>query len=116
MKPTISRTGIACRIREMTKATMRLPRVPAWRRPLAAPFPESGLFYALFRVKRRCRNMPFARGSTCADKGESGMGGAAFKAARDFLLATRNDHRAACAGFRWPELDRFNWALDWFDA
>ena len=39
-----------------------------------------------------------------------------FKAARDFLLAHRTDYEAAVAGFRWPELDRFNWALDWFDA
>src|SRR5260370_5282146 len=46
----------------------------------------------------------------------SAMSIEAFKAARDFLLAHRTDYEAACAGFRWPELDRFNWALDWFDA
>src|SRR5579863_3844655 len=46
----------------------------------------------------------------------SAMSGEAFKTARDFLLAHRTDHDAAYAGFRWPELDRFNWALDWFDA
>jgi acetyl-CoA synthetase len=40
----------------------------------------------------------------------------AFKAARDFLLAHRTDHAAAYRDFRWPELGRFNWALDWFDA
>ena len=40
----------------------------------------------------------------------------AFKAARDFLIAHRTDYENAYAGFRWPELDRFNWALDWFDA
>ncbi|MEO9190940.1 MAG: AMP-binding protein, partial [Acetobacteraceae bacterium] len=40
----------------------------------------------------------------------------AFKAARDFLLHHRADHAAAYGGFRWPVLDRFNWALDWFDA
>lgn len=40
----------------------------------------------------------------------------AFKAARDFLLHHRADHDAAYSGFRWPALDRFNWALDWFDA
>jgi acetyl-CoA synthetase len=40
----------------------------------------------------------------------------AFKAARDFLLAHRTDHAAAYRDFRWPQLDRFNWALDWFDA
>jgi acetyl-CoA synthetase len=39
-----------------------------------------------------------------------------FKAARDLLLRHRSDHDAACRQFAWPELDRFNWALDWFDA
>ena len=39
-----------------------------------------------------------------------------FRAARDFLLTHRADHETAYAGFRWPQLDRFNWALDWFDA
>ena len=38
-----------------------------------------------------------------------------FIAARDFLIAHRTDYEAACAGFRWPVLDRFNWALDYFD-
>ncbi len=38
-----------------------------------------------------------------------------FRAARDFLLHTREDYAAAYAGFRWPELTEFNWALDWFD-
>lgn len=39
-----------------------------------------------------------------------------FRAARDFLLEHAEDYAAARAGFRWPELDRFNWALDWFDV
>src|SRR5690348_9609598 len=39
----------------------------------------------------------------------------AFRTARDFLLAHRDDYAAAYAGFQWPMLDRFNWALDWFD-
>ena len=39
-----------------------------------------------------------------------------FKAARDFLIANRSDHATACAGFRWPELENFNFALDWFDG
>jgi acetyl-CoA synthetase len=43
-------------------------------------------------------------------------GAAGFRAARDFLLAHRADYSAAHAGFQWPELDEFNWALDWFDA
>jgi acetyl-CoA synthetase len=44
------------------------------------------------------------------------MGAEAFKAARDFLFAHRSDYRGAHAGFRWPQLDHFNYALDWFDA
>ncbi|HXZ02026.1 MAG TPA: AMP-binding protein [Stellaceae bacterium] len=41
---------------------------------------------------------------------------AAFLEARDFLLRQREDYAAAYEGFRWPRLDRFNWALDHFDA
>ncbi len=44
------------------------------------------------------------------------MGAEAFKAARDFLFEHRADYRGAHAGFRWPQLDNFNYALDWFDA
>lgn len=44
------------------------------------------------------------------------MGAEAFKAARDFLFENRTNYRAAHKGFRWPELDDFNYALDWFDA
>ena len=39
-----------------------------------------------------------------------------FRAARDFLLANRTDYEVAYRDFRWPQLDRFNWALDWFDG
>ncbi len=41
---------------------------------------------------------------------------ASFRAARDLLLRHRADYDAARAEFSWPELDEFNWALDWFDA
>jgi acetyl-CoA synthetase len=41
--------------------------------------------------------------------------GRAFLAARDFLIAHRDDYAAAYAGFLWPALDQFNWALDYFD-
>jgi acetyl-CoA synthetase len=44
------------------------------------------------------------------------MGAEAFKAARDFLFMHSTNYRAAHAGFRWPELDNFNYGLDWFDA
>jgi acetyl-CoA synthetase len=39
-----------------------------------------------------------------------------FRAARDFLLAHREDYAAAYAGFAWPRPAHFNWALDWFDV
>jgi acetyl-CoA synthetase len=39
-----------------------------------------------------------------------------FRQARDFLLEHRENYDTACAGFRWPRPDRFNWALDWFDV
>ena len=38
-----------------------------------------------------------------------------FLAARDLLLRHRSDLEAARREFRWPVLDRFNWALDHFD-
>lgn len=38
-----------------------------------------------------------------------------FRAARDFLLAHREDYKAAYEGFVWPRPEEFNWALDWFD-
>jgi acetyl-CoA synthetase len=44
------------------------------------------------------------------------MKAAAFKAARDFLLAHRTDYATAYRDFRWPEMENFNWALDWFDG
>jgi acetyl-CoA synthetase len=41
----------------------------------------------------------------------------AYRVARDQLLALRGEHARAVAEFRWPDLgDRFNWAVDWFDA
>ena len=40
---------------------------------------------------------------------------AAYRAARDFLLTHRTDLATAQAGFRWPQLTHFNWALDHFD-
>jgi acetyl-CoA synthetase len=41
---------------------------------------------------------------------------ATFRAARDLLLERREDYEAAYREFRWPDLDEFNWALDWFDV
>src|SRR3954451_7272421 len=38
-----------------------------------------------------------------------------LRALRDLLLEHREDYDAARAAFAWPELDEFNWALDWFD-
>ncbi|MGH3758203.1 AMP-binding protein [Actinophytocola sp.] len=39
-----------------------------------------------------------------------------LRAARDYLLTVRTDYDAARAGFRWPRPERFNFAVDWFDA
>ncbi|MDT0630707.1 hypothetical protein RQM47_06480 [Rubrivirga sp. S365] len=44
------------------------------------------------------------------------MSAQAFRDARDTLLDTRTDLAAARERFTWPTLDRFNWALDGFDA
>jgi acetyl-CoA synthetase len=41
---------------------------------------------------------------------------ATFLRARDFLLQHREDYDKAYAGFAWPDLPTFNWALDWFDV
>ncbi len=41
---------------------------------------------------------------------------AAFRAARDLLLRHRDDYETARREFSWPALDKFNWALDWFDV
>lgn len=42
---------------------------------------------------------------------------AAFRAARDGLLAQYGDHAGAVDSFTWPQVgDQFNFAIDWFDA
>jgi acetyl-CoA synthetase len=39
-----------------------------------------------------------------------------FLQARDFLIKHREDYDTAYREFRWPVLDKFNWALDYFDV
>ncbi len=39
-----------------------------------------------------------------------------LRAARDWIVAHRSDYETAYRDFRWPNLKKFNWALDWFDA
>jgi acetyl-CoA synthetase len=39
-----------------------------------------------------------------------------FRAARDSLLDHRTDYDRVRREFRWPRLDEFNWATDWFDV
>lgn len=41
---------------------------------------------------------------------------AQFRAARDFLQSHADDYDAARSGFAWPELEEWNWALNWFDV
>lgn len=40
---------------------------------------------------------------------------AEFLQARNFLLTHRTDYATAYRDFRWPQLQEFNWALDYFD-
>jgi len=40
----------------------------------------------------------------------------AFLKARDFLLHHRTDYETAVREFQWPAVERFNWAIDYFDA
>jgi len=40
-----------------------------------------------------------------------------YRAARDLLLRLRDDRDAAVQRFAWPDVgERFNWAVEWFDA
>ncbi len=39
-----------------------------------------------------------------------------FEQARDFLILHRADYDYAYEHFQWPKLDKFNWALDYFDS
>ena len=39
-----------------------------------------------------------------------------FREARDLLLALDDRYMAAKTLFAWPRPERFNWALEWFDA
>jgi acetyl-CoA synthetase len=44
-------------------------------------------------------------------------GTAAYRQARDTLVSLAGQHERAVAEFRWPDVgERFNWAIDWFDA
>src|SRR6478609_11160164 len=56
-----------------------------------------------------------AGGGSCHDRRMTSSTDA-FRAARDLLLRYRDDYDAARGWFRWPALDEFNWALDWFDV
>jgi acetyl-CoA synthetase len=48
--------------------------------------------------------------------GSSSEAYATYRAARDLLLEHRADYASARKRFRWPSLQNFNWALDWFDV
>jgi len=39
-----------------------------------------------------------------------------FLKARDFLLSRRDDYESAYYGFKWPDIEDFNWATDYFDS
>jgi acetyl-CoA synthetase len=50
------------------------------------------------------------------DGGRPSAATAAFRHSRDYLLAHREDYDTAYRDFRWPELETFNYATDWFDV
>src|SRR6266581_3103841 len=56
-----------------------------------------------------------AGGGSCHDRPMTSSTDA-FRAARDLLLAHREDYDTARRSFDWPSLGEFNWALDWFDV
>ncbi len=39
-----------------------------------------------------------------------------FLSARNFLQSRREDYESAYYGFKWPPLEDFNWAIDYFDT
>ncbi len=39
-----------------------------------------------------------------------------FLKARNFLLSRREDYESAYYGFKWPDIEDFNWATDYFDT
>jgi acetyl-CoA synthetase len=52
-----------------------------------------------------------------APRHTDGPATAAYRAARDSLLELRGRHAEAVETFAWPQVgERFNWAVDWFDA
>ncbi|HEX3506684.1 MAG TPA: AMP-binding protein [Xanthobacteraceae bacterium] len=56
-------------------------------------------------------------GTSNAGTSKYGSGYAApFIAARELLFKHREDYARAYQDFQWPKLDRFNWALDYFDV
>jgi hypothetical protein len=62
--------------------------------------------------------LTFSGGPGLVDDGRmtASTSAGAFRAARDLLLAHRTDYGTARREFAWPDLDEFNWALDWFDV
>src|ERR1700740_147004 len=68
-----------------------------------------------------CRNLPSLQESRMASHvetagGQRSEGLKSFLAAREFLLQHREDYETAYRLFRWPQLHKFNWALDYFDT
>jgi acetyl-CoA synthetase len=53
---------------------------------------------------------------TMTEHDHESSGTTAYRAARDLLLRHRDDYETARTQFTWPDLNEFNWALDWFDV
>lgn len=61
-------------------------------------------------------SVPAVLPATSLRSGERSRASESFRSARDLLLTHREDYDAAVDGFSWPQLEHFNYALDWFDV
>jgi acetyl-CoA synthetase len=69
---------------------------------------------AVARFVKRSHYPPMSLAPFSSSRGSSET--PTFREARDLLLELHDDYHGARAAFVWPRPERFNWALDWFDA
>src|SRR5215469_1226683 len=94
--------------------TLRMPGASMLFYPAASPLPPPPLTYPAGVIRRPFRLSGLAATMNCMTQPTPTT--VAFRAARDLLLRNREDYDAAIREFAWPELEEFNWALDWFDV
>src|SRR5580693_3696095 len=95
-------------MRILRKAFAEYRRRRGFRQPPAAP--------AGFAAPSTAARASSSIGLVPSGKpGRGAMSAEAFLEAREFLWKHRTDYDTAYCDFRWPQLDKFNWALDYFD-